>query len=760
MNDVARGQSIWPVKTANIEIFSDFKTFTETDGLPSRSIQSLTVNGSHLWVGTDHGLARFDGTEWKTWTATNGLPDDTISSIAVDPLTNDVWLGSWDHGLIRLTGGRFDFFDQFNSGLAGNFVFSLTIHQGKVCAANIGGVSVYDPLADSWELYEPRQADGSHSILTSITRAAGKLYAPTLYGGVKELQFDEGQSNWIDVFLRADIHPSGTRDIDFGKSVGVAFSENGKAMWLATQSALFRKNIEHGAWDKRDFPYAMSQNQYVQCVAASEDGTIWLGTDNGLCVLADWESNTWVHYRYDSGELQGEVSVIDATGIIKTVKPFFSIPDNNIRAIALDRKTAWIGTAKGLVHASNPGPIDIIVSHSPKPVMQYLPLQVEKKTQSYDKNNPTNRFNARPAVAVYGPRNRTITLPGKRINTRLYPDRADMKAVDRCMHQFNKQAKSKDARVELFKRSPGYERYGWGLPEDDLVYFARRANIAGVVGLLDQRHREAAEVVARVEIPFVNVASADGFDHSDSLYNPWIFRCWGDQPRQHRALLDYVVNDLGLARIAMVRTRGRSSQTHLNWWKNHALKQKYSIVDELYYEPNDSNHDDFVEALKKSKPQVILTWADRKMSVELLRQIRNAGLDALVVTSDEIVTDDFAHHVGEIAGRVIALIPESFRTNEKKVSLITQAGYQENSTGAHKKNSSSLYETRSYEATDHMFYAIKMVGKDRRRVKRVLQMMNYSAMGELHYERRHDTSQLTFSRLMQGQWVSQTLSAD
>ncbi len=756
---VAYSQSDQTKTQVNINIYGDWKVFNEADGLASRSVQSLAVHGSHLWVGMDHGLSRYDGTAWKTWTAKDGLPDDAISSIAVDPETNDVWLGSWDHGLIRLTGGRFDFFDQFNSGLSGNFVYSLTIDRGKVYAANIGGVSVYDPLADAWELFSPRQTDGSHSIFTSITPANGKLYASTLSGSVIEIPLDGDQPNGRDVFQSTGIHPSATQVIGLEKSVGVVSSDHGKTLWFATQRGVFRKQQQRGSWENQTFPILMTQNLYIQCVAISEDHTLWLGTDNGLFMMADWKSNTWVHYRFDPVELQGEVIVMDSTGITKTVKPFFSIPYNNIRTIAFDKKTAWIGTAEGLVRASKPAPIDIMATRPPKPVLQDVPLQVDKKNQSYDKNT-THRVSTRPALAVYGPRNRTIALPGKKIDTRINPDRADSKAVHRCLMQFNKHAASKDHRIELFEMSHGYERYGWGLPEDDIVYFAQRANIAGVVGLLDQRHREAAEVIARVEIPFVNVAEEEAFRRAESLHNPWLFRCWGDQPRQHRMLLDYVVRDLGLSRIAMIRVPGSLSQRHLNWWKNHALKKKYDIVADVHYSPKGSDRADFVAELTRSNPQVILTWAGRETSANLLRQIREAGLDALVVTSQDTVVDDFADQMGVDAGKVLAFMPVSFGTNEKHVSSLTQAGFRGSSSGADQQNALSLHETRSYEATDHMFYAIKMAWKDRRMVKQVLQLMNFSASGELHYERRHQPLLVTFSLLIQGQWISQALPSN
>ncbi len=47
-----------------------------------------------LWVGTlDHGVSRFDGSNWITYTVEDGLAENTVRAIAVD-LEGGVWFGT------------------------------------------------------------------------------------------------------------------------------------------------------------------------------------------------------------------------------------------------------------------------------------------------------------------------------------------------------------------------------------------------------------------------------------------------------------------------------------------------------------------------------------------------------------------------------------------------------------------------------------------------------------------------------------------
>ena len=88
-------------------VYTRWKHFTVSDGLPNDHIFAVKVDGPRVWVGTEDGLALVDkpsGKVVKTWQEKDGLPFKVVTGIDVDPKTGDVWLALFGGGLARLSG--------------------------------------------------------------------------------------------------------------------------------------------------------------------------------------------------------------------------------------------------------------------------------------------------------------------------------------------------------------------------------------------------------------------------------------------------------------------------------------------------------------------------------------------------------------------------------------------------------------------------------------------------------------------------------
>jgi signal transduction histidine kinase len=83
------------------------RRWTAEDGLPHNRVQAIaqTPDG-YLWLGTHHGLVRFDGVRFVTFAPENmpGLASGAVSALAVAP-DGALWLTTTD-GLVEVRGGR------------------------------------------------------------------------------------------------------------------------------------------------------------------------------------------------------------------------------------------------------------------------------------------------------------------------------------------------------------------------------------------------------------------------------------------------------------------------------------------------------------------------------------------------------------------------------------------------------------------------------------------------------------------------------
>src|ERR1700753_3683657 len=93
---LALGLVGWDGKAAAQQF--NFRQYPQSDGLTNLAAGYLVTDpGGDLWVGTDGGLFRFDGTAFVPYDTALGLPSETVRGMALDP-----WQRLWvtlDRGL-------------------------------------------------------------------------------------------------------------------------------------------------------------------------------------------------------------------------------------------------------------------------------------------------------------------------------------------------------------------------------------------------------------------------------------------------------------------------------------------------------------------------------------------------------------------------------------------------------------------------------------------------------------------------------------
>ncbi|MFC2130683.1 two-component regulator propeller domain-containing protein [Bacteroidota bacterium] len=102
------------------------KTFynTSNSSLPDNDVWSIAIESNgEKWMGTDGGLAKFDGKNWTIYDPSNsGLPGSDVRSIAIDDNGNK-WIGTSMDGLAKFDGEIWTVYNTSNSELPSKRVF-------------------------------------------------------------------------------------------------------------------------------------------------------------------------------------------------------------------------------------------------------------------------------------------------------------------------------------------------------------------------------------------------------------------------------------------------------------------------------------------------------------------------------------------------------------------------------------------------------------------------------------------------------------
>jgi ligand-binding sensor domain-containing protein/signal transduction histidine kinase/DNA-binding response OmpR family regulator len=266
-----------------------FEHITVDEGLPENSVRAIVQDQTgFLWLGTQNGLVRFDGTDMRVFSP---RPEDptAFGGRTIEALLEDsrgtIWIGTFLRGLWRLDPERGDF---THVDLAADRDPGATLH-----------------VRDISEDAEGRLWIGTHLGLVSLDRG--------------------GAIRWHDAAIPAD---SPTRTIDINSTM----ADRQGRVWCGTEGQgvlLYRpvtgdvRQFRHDA----DRPTSLADN-VVRDIVEDGQGRIWLATDSGLGLWRE-SSGDFVNYR---------------------PAPDSPIMEENLCVrIAPDRQgLLWIGSASGL----------------------------------------------------------------------------------------------------------------------------------------------------------------------------------------------------------------------------------------------------------------------------------------------------------------------------------------------------------------------------------------------------------------------------
>lgn len=326
------------------------RSWQTDEGLPDNSVQAIAQSADgFLWVGTQGGLARFDGNNFVCYTASNtpALKNSSITALCAGK-DGSLWIGTDGGGLVRLHHGIFSCFSMTN-GLAGNEV--RVIYQDDDGTLWIGTTTGMSRYRDG-EFRTYTERDG---LLSATVRCIYQDQDKDLWiatgKGLNRLRRD----GVMDCFVMPDGLPN--------NSVRAVCQDRGGRVWIGSNNGLLWYDWFWGVdFYAYNTSYGLS-DPLVSAICEDGEGNLWVGTYSGLnrfrdgrfysqpdsdgqpfdkvnTLFVDHEGNIWVGSREGLTRL--------------TPKPFFTyttedgLTHNNIMAVLEDKEhNVWIGTWGG-----------------------------------------------------------------------------------------------------------------------------------------------------------------------------------------------------------------------------------------------------------------------------------------------------------------------------------------------------------------------------------------------------------------------------
>lgn len=349
---------IWiGTRDAGLYRFHEGRAVSVTKGLPDLKVNCLLpVGNGELWIGTDQGIARWNGVELTQQGLPASLKDIQALSLTRDRDAN-LWVGTNSHGLLRVN----------TEGVAtfqGTYEAVTAVFEDREGNLWIGGANGIERLRDS--VFVTRSVPGglpSEMNGPIHVDRSGRVWFAPIAGGLFWEKNGRGGGVMID---------------GLGKDVIYSITGGDGDLWIGRQ----RKGLTHLWTDGRrerngprfeTFTQAdgLAQNS-VYAVQRSRDGTVWAGTlSGGVSKLKDGKFTTFT--SADGLASNTVASILEsgdgtmwfatpnglsefANGRWRSYTTENGLPSQNVNCLFEDSAgMLWVGTAAGLCHRAASG---------------------------------------------------------------------------------------------------------------------------------------------------------------------------------------------------------------------------------------------------------------------------------------------------------------------------------------------------------------------------------------------------------------------
>jgi signal transduction histidine kinase/ligand-binding sensor domain-containing protein len=288
------------------------QAWSAEEGLPEASVHQVfqSLDG-YLWIATEGGVARFDGSVFRVWRheISPAFVSNDISTITQDS-SGALWFGTAD-GLVQSRGSALRRFSE-RDGLPSSAINSLAaLPDGSLLVLTSGGLVRFDGTTF-------KQLPTANRTILSLQTAPGGIVWLLTSEGIQ--RYEHGVITNHTLPAPTSVNSAGDETV-----LGLQFGPGGTVWTRSARSISFRRpGFERVLRTGSDLP-----GSRITALFIDRQGTGWIGTNRGLFSLEPVSKAT-----------------------IRTVD---SLHTESILSIMEDREgNLWIGTETSGLHALRP----------------------------------------------------------------------------------------------------------------------------------------------------------------------------------------------------------------------------------------------------------------------------------------------------------------------------------------------------------------------------------------------------------------------
>ncbi|UCH94589.1 MAG: helix-turn-helix domain-containing protein [Candidatus Aminicenantes bacterium] len=247
--------------------------WTTRDGLPQNTIHSIVQDSSGcLWLGTDRGVVRFDGSKFKVLHKGNipAIKNNSITSLLISQ-KRTLWMGTYGGGITRYKEGKFKNYS-LEDGLTNHFINTIAEDHQQNPWFGTTGDGVIQLKNNTFTSITHDQGLSYNIVSCLFTDRKGNLWVGTEKG------LNSISNNQITVYTMSDGLP--------GDNIKTIFEDSKGCLWVGTNNGVGfirnrPKNLEKGKFFTLTRQDGLTDN-FICSIIEDKNRNIWIATNGGL----------------------------------------------------------------------------------------------------------------------------------------------------------------------------------------------------------------------------------------------------------------------------------------------------------------------------------------------------------------------------------------------------------------------------------------------------------------------------------------------